>query len=157
MSKDKNLRFFIWGVKRVVVHVFELLRCLKYSPNWKSVYFCRTLLERVRKQAGCFYLCVMSNAFIFNGFLSMGGICFSIFISKTVGWFKLMYYSFRSVFRNNFGSSWENSLLKKCGCSRCHDILWQVLWLLGKIRELYVTLLDFPLGLIIVANDLFKV
>ncbi len=29
--------------------------------------------------------------------------------------------------------------------------------LLGKIRELYVTLLDFPLELIIVANDLFKV
>jgi hypothetical protein len=43
----------------------------------------------------------MSNAFIFDGFPSMGGICFFILISKTVGWLPvlLMYYS--GVFWNN--------------------------------------------------------
>ncbi len=43
----------------------------------------------------------MSYAFIFDGFLSMDGICFFILISKTVGWLPvlLMYYS--GVFWNN--------------------------------------------------------
>ena len=45
-------------------------------------------LRRVREYAGrqdVFYLCVMSNAFIFDGFLSMGDMCFSIYISKNWG------------------------------------------------------------------------
>ncbi len=41
----------------------------------------------ILKKRRCFYLCVMSNAFIFDGFLSMGDICFSVLISKTVEWF----------------------------------------------------------------------
>jgi len=80
----------------------------------------------IHKKRRCFYLCVMSNAFIFDGFLSMGEICFFVFISKTVEWFQLMSYS--KMFGNKFvWSSWENSLLKKCGCSRC-----QALWLVGE-------------------------
>ena len=52
--------------------------------------FYRTLLEKgsvTRRKRRCFYLCVMSNAFIFDGFLSMGEICFFVLISKTVEWF----------------------------------------------------------------------
>ena len=46
-----------------------------------------------------------------------------------------MSYSFRSVGNNFVWSSWENSLLKKCGCSRC-----QTLWLCwGKFVSFYVT------------------
>ena len=41
----------------------------------------------ILKKRRCFYLCVMSNAFIFDGFLSMGEICFFVLISKTVEWF----------------------------------------------------------------------
>jgi hypothetical protein len=80
----------------------------------------------ILKKRRCFYLCVMSNAFIFDGFLSMGGICFFVFISKTVEWSWLISHS--RMFGNKFvWSSWENSLLKKCGCSRC-----QALWLVGE-------------------------
>jgi hypothetical protein len=32
--------------------------------------------SEIHKKRRCFYLCVMSNAFIFDGFLSMGEICF---------------------------------------------------------------------------------
>ena len=59
-----------------------------YSPNW-SLYFVE-LFEKgseIHKKRRCFYLCVMSNAFIFDGFLSMGEICFFVLISKTVEWF----------------------------------------------------------------------
>jgi len=59
-----------------------------YSPNW-SLYFVE-LFEKgsgIRRKTRCFYLCVMSNAFIFDGFLSMDEICFFVFISKTVEWF----------------------------------------------------------------------
>ena len=71
------------------MHVFELLMCLKYSPNWKSVYFVELFGKGsgILKKRRCFYLCVMSNAFIFDGFLSMGDICFFVLISKTVEWF----------------------------------------------------------------------
>ena len=57
-----------------------------YSPNWKSV-FCRTLWKGFgnTQEEKMFYLCVMSNAFIFDGFLSMGDICFSVYISKNRG------------------------------------------------------------------------
>ena len=57
-----------------------------YSPDW-SLYFVE-LFEKgseIHKKRRCFYLCVMSNAFIFDGFLSMGDICFSIYISKNRG------------------------------------------------------------------------
>ena len=57
-----------------------------YSPNW-SLYFVE-LFEKgsgIRRKTRCFYLCVMSNAFIFDGFLSMGDICFSVYISKNRG------------------------------------------------------------------------
>ncbi len=40
--------------------------------------------SEIHKKRRCFYLCVMSNAFIFDGFLSMGELCFFVFISKTV-------------------------------------------------------------------------
>ena len=59
-----------------------------YSPNW-NLYFVE-LFEKgsgIHRKTRCFYLCVMSNAFIFDGFLSMGEICFFILISKTVEWF----------------------------------------------------------------------
>ena len=54
-----------------------------YSPNW-NLYFVE-LFEKgseIRRKTRCFYLCVMSNAFIFDGFLSMGEICFFVLISK---------------------------------------------------------------------------
>ena len=51
----------------------------------------------IHKKRRFFYLCVMSNAFIFfDGFLSMGEICFFVFISKTVEWF-LVDVLFRNV------------------------------------------------------------
>jgi hypothetical protein len=52
--------------------------------------------SEIHKKRRCFYLCVMSNAFIFfDGFLSMGEICFFLLFSsvKTVEWFQLMSYS----------------------------------------------------------------
>ena len=59
-----------------------------YSPNWNLCFV--ELFEKgsgIHKKRRCFYLCVMSNAFIFDGFLSMGEICFFVLISKTVEWF----------------------------------------------------------------------
>jgi hypothetical protein len=41
--------------------------------------------SEILKKRRCFYLCVMSNAFIFDGFLSMGEICFFVLISKNRG------------------------------------------------------------------------
>ena len=54
-----------------------------------SLYFVELFGKgsEIHKKRRCFYLCVMSNAFIFDGFLSMGEICFFVFISKTVEWF----------------------------------------------------------------------
>jgi len=43
--------------------------------------------SEIHKKRRCFYLCVMSNAFIFDGFLSMDEVCFFVFISKAVEWF----------------------------------------------------------------------
>lgn len=123
MSKDRNLRFFIWKHEDVSVLSY-MYSNYAYSQNWKTV-FCRTLWEGFgnTQEEKMFYLCVMSNAFIFDGFLSMGEICFFVLISKTVEWFWLMSL-FRNVWNKFVWSSWENSLLKKCGCSRC-----QALWL----------------------------
>ena len=60
----------------------------EYSPNW-SLYFVELFEKGFEntQEDKMFYLCVMSNAFIFNGFLSMGEICFFVFISKAVEWF----------------------------------------------------------------------
>jgi hypothetical protein len=63
-----------------------------------SLYFVELFFGKgseTRKRIKCFYLCVMSNAFIFDGFLSMGDICFSVLISKAVSRLPvlLMYYS----------------------------------------------------------------
>ena len=68
---------------RVIIHVFELRIQSKTGICiwWNS-------LEKgsgIHKKRRCFYLCVMSNAFIFDGFLSIGDICFSIYISKNRG------------------------------------------------------------------------
>ena len=81
MSKDRNLRFSIW--KHVLSYMYSNYA---YSPNW-SLYFVE-LFEKgseIHKKRRCFYLCVMSNAFIFDGFLSMGEICFFVLISKNRG------------------------------------------------------------------------
>ena len=101
---------------------------ITYTVQTGSLYFVE-LFEKgseIRRKTRCFCLCVMSNAFIFDGFLSMGEICFFVLISKTVKWFWLMSYS-EMLGISLFWSSWENSLLKKCGCSRC-----QALWLVGE-------------------------
>ena len=65
------------------------IRIYTYSPNWKSVFWWNSLEKgsEIRRKTRCFCLCVMSNAFIFDGFLSMGEICFFVLISKTVEWF----------------------------------------------------------------------
>jgi len=65
--------------------------CIRITPTVKTGRLCFVeLFEKgsgIHKKRRCFYLCVMSNAFIFDGFLSMGEICFFVFISKTVEWF----------------------------------------------------------------------
>jgi hypothetical protein len=68
-----------------VIYVFELLiqSKLEICILWNSL----KKGSEIHKKRRCFYLCVMSNAFIFDGFLSMGEICFFVFISKTVEWF----------------------------------------------------------------------
>ncbi len=43
--------------------------------------------SEIHRKTRCFCLCVMSNAFIFDGFLSMGELCFFVLINKTVEWF----------------------------------------------------------------------
>ena len=127
MSKDRNLRFFNLKTRRcwrVIIHVFELHI---YSQTGRPCF--AELSEKgseIRRKTRCFYLCVMSNAFIFDGFLSMGEICFFVLISETVEWFWLISHS-RMCGNKFVWSSWENSLLKKCGCSRC-----QALWLVGE-------------------------
>ena len=105
--------------------------CIRITYTVQTGILCfAELFEKgseIRRKTRCFYLCVMSNAFIFDGFLSMDEICFFVFISKAVEWFWLISHS-RMFFGNKFvWSSWENSLLKKCGCSRC-----QALWLVGE-------------------------
>ena len=88
MSKDRNLRFFNLKTRRcerVIIHVFEL----RIQSKLEDCVFAE-LFEKgseIHKKRRCFYLCVMSNAFIFDGFLSMGEICFFVFISKAVEWF----------------------------------------------------------------------
>lgn len=87
MSKDRNLRFFIWEHEDVNVLSY-MYSNYAYSPNWNL--YSVELFEKgseIHKKRRCFYLCVMSNAFIFDGFLSMGEICFFVLISKTVEWF----------------------------------------------------------------------
>ena len=62
---------------------------ITHTVQTGSLYFVE-LFEKgseIHKKRRCFYLCVMSNAFIFDGFLSMGEICFFVLISKTVEWF----------------------------------------------------------------------
>jgi hypothetical protein len=65
--------------------------CIRITPTVKTGRLCFVeLFEKgsgIHKKRRCFYLCVMSNAFIFDGFLSMGEICFFVLISKTVEWF----------------------------------------------------------------------
>ena len=90
MSKDRNLRFFIW--KHEGVNVLSYMYSnYAYSQKLEDcVFFFVELFEKgseIHKKRRCFYLCVMSNAFIFDGFLSMGEICFFVLISKTVEWF----------------------------------------------------------------------
>ena len=65
-----------------ITHVFRIQSKLE-------VYFVELFGKgsETRRKRRCFYLCVMSNAFIFDGFLSMGDICFFVLISKTVEWF----------------------------------------------------------------------
>jgi len=60
---------------------------ITHTVQTGSLYFVE-LFEKgseIRRKTRCFYLCVMSNAFIFDGFLSMGDICFSVYISKNRG------------------------------------------------------------------------
>ena len=93
MSKDRNLRFFIW--KHEDVNVLSYMYSNYVYSQIGRLYFAE-LFEKgseIRRKTRCFYLCVMSNAFIFDGFLSMGEICFFVLISKTVEWFQLMSYS----------------------------------------------------------------
>ena len=65
--------------------------CIRITHTVKTGRLCFVeLFEKgsgIHKKRRCFYLCVMSNAFIFDGFLSMGEICFFVLISKTVEWF----------------------------------------------------------------------
>ena len=62
---------------------------LRIQSKTGSLYFVELFGKGsgILKKRRCFYLCVMSNAFIFDGFLSMGDICFSVYISKTEEWF----------------------------------------------------------------------
>ena len=56
---------------------------ITHTVQTGSLYFVE-LFEKgseIRRKIKCFYLCVMSNAFIFDGFLSMGEICFFVLIS----------------------------------------------------------------------------
>ena len=97
MSKDKIYAFSFENTK--VLTCYHTCIRITYTVQTGSLYFVE-LFEKgsgIHKKRRCFYLCVMSNAFIFDGFLSMGEICFFVFISKNRGVVKLMSYSFRSV------------------------------------------------------------
>ena len=97
MSKDRNLRFFNLENTMVLTCYHTCIRIM-HTVQTGSLYFVE-LFEKgseIHKKRRCFYLCVMSNAFIFDGFLSMGEICFFVFISKTVEWF-LVDVLFRNV------------------------------------------------------------
>jgi len=65
--------------------------CIRITHTVQTGRLCfAELFEKgseILKRIKCFYLCVMSNAFIFDGFLSIGEICFFVFISKTAEWF----------------------------------------------------------------------
>ena len=125
VQRQKSTLFQSWKHEGVNVLSYMYSHYV-YSQTGRLCF--AELFERgsIRRKTRCFYLCVMSNAFIFDGFLSMGEICFFVLISKTVEWFWLISHS--RMFGNKFvWSSWKNSLLKKCGCSRC-----QALWLVGE-------------------------
>jgi hypothetical protein len=133
MSKDRNLRFFIWKHKMLTCcHV-----CIRITHTVQTgkLYFAE-LFEKgsgILKRIKCFYLCVMSNAFIFDGFLSMGEICFFIFISKTMGWFNWCLIP-KCLGISLFGA------LERTHCWKSVDVVVVKHYdLLGKIRELYVT------------------
>ena len=83
MSKDKNLRFFIWEHEDVNVLSF-MYSDYAYKSKLEVCILQNSLKKgsEIRRKIRCFYLCVMSNAFIFDGFLSMGDICFFVYISK---------------------------------------------------------------------------
>ena len=130
MSKDKNLRFFIWKHEDVNV-LSHMYSNYVYSQTGGLCFV--ELFEKgseIHKKRRCFYLCVMSNAFIFDGFLSMDEICFFVFISKTGEWLNWCLIPFGVLGISFVWSSWENSLLKKCGCSRCQTLwlVWENSW-----------------------------
>ena len=60
---------------------------ITYTVQTGNLYFVELFGKGsgILRKRRCFYLCVMSNAFIFDCFLSMGDICFSIYISKNRG------------------------------------------------------------------------
>ena len=87
MSKTEIYAFSFENTK-VLTCYHTCIRITHTVKNWKTVFFVE-LFEKgsgIHKKRRCFYLCVMSNAFIiFDGFLSMGEICFFVLISKNRG------------------------------------------------------------------------
>ena len=113
---------------KVLTCYHTCIRITHTVKNWKTV-FCRTLWEgfgNTQEEKMFLSLCNVECIY-FWWFSKHGWNLLFIFISKAVEWFWLISYS-RMFFGNKFiWSSWENSLLKKCGCSRC-----QTLWLVGE-------------------------
>ena len=101
--------------------------CIRITHTVKTGRLCFVeLFEKgsgIHKKRRCFYLCVMSNAFIILMVFKHGWnlLLRSHQLNRGVVWL----ISHSRMFGNKFvWSSWKNSLLKKCGCSRC-----QTLWL----------------------------
>ena len=134
MSKDKNLRFFIWKHKGVNVLSFMYSNYL-YSPNWKSV-FCRTLWKG------------FGNTQEEKMFLSLCNVeCIYFWWFSKHRWYLLFLYS--SV-KPRSGFNWclipsgvlgiILGALERTHCWKSVDVVVVKHYdLLGKIRELYVT------------------
>lgn len=106
------------------VYVFEL----RIQSNWKTV-FCGTLWKGFgNTQEDKMFLSLCNVECIYFWWFSKHGWNFAFSFSSVKLWNGFNWCLIPECFGNKFvWSSWKNSLLKKCGCSRC-----QTLWLVGE-------------------------
>ncbi len=120
MCKDKINAFSVSKHKggNVFVYVFELLVFFLKIQSKLEVCIYRTLWKGFgnTQEEKMFFISFLSVKleciYFWCGFLSMGGLCFLLFISKTVGWLLvlLMYYS---------GVFWNNKFFGVLGWTHC--------------------------------------
>ena len=113
--------------------------CIRITHTVQTGKLCfAELFEKgseIRRKTRCFYLCVMSNAFIFDGFLSMGDICF-FHLHQWKPWGGFNWCLIPSGVLGIILSG----ALERTHCWKSVDVVIVKHYdLLGKIRELYVT------------------